>query len=135
MPENQHFCNALLRRKVLPEDQQSPARPHRPFRVRLADQRASPGRELSDKALDPDGEPGPAGREPVRRQPAKGVVLARWLALNPRVLIVDEPTRGIDIAAEERGPSPPVRTGRGRHRCRRDLLRTARTDCVCLIGS
>ena len=28
------------------------------------------------------------------------VVLARWLALNPRVLIVDEPTRGIDIAAK-----------------------------------
>ncbi|MDX6749184.1 sugar ABC transporter ATP-binding protein [Geminicoccaceae bacterium 1502E] len=28
------------------------------------------------------------------------VVLARWLALEPRVLIVDEPTRGIDIAAK-----------------------------------
>ncbi|WP_205625016.1 sugar ABC transporter ATP-binding protein [Geminicoccus roseus] len=28
------------------------------------------------------------------------VVLARWLALNPKVLIVDEPTRGIDIAAK-----------------------------------
>ncbi|HZZ61082.1 MAG TPA: sugar ABC transporter ATP-binding protein [Roseiarcus sp.] len=28
------------------------------------------------------------------------VVLARWLALKPRVLIVDEPTRGIDIAAK-----------------------------------
>jgi ABC-type sugar transport system ATPase subunit len=28
------------------------------------------------------------------------VVLARWLALNPRILIVDEPTRGIDIAAK-----------------------------------
>jgi len=28
------------------------------------------------------------------------VVLARWLALRPRVLIVDEPTRGIDIAAK-----------------------------------
>ncbi len=28
------------------------------------------------------------------------VVLARWLALQPRVLIVDEPTRGIDIAAK-----------------------------------
>jgi ABC-type sugar transport system ATPase subunit len=28
------------------------------------------------------------------------VVLARWLALQPAVLIVDEPTRGIDIAAK-----------------------------------
>ena len=28
------------------------------------------------------------------------VVLARWLALDPRVLIVDEPTRGIDIGAK-----------------------------------
>ena len=28
------------------------------------------------------------------------VVLARWLALQPEVLIVDEPTRGIDVAAK-----------------------------------
>jgi ABC-type sugar transport system ATPase subunit len=28
------------------------------------------------------------------------VVLARWLALNPRILIVDEPTRGIDVGAK-----------------------------------
>jgi inositol transport system ATP-binding protein len=28
------------------------------------------------------------------------VVLARWLALQPKVLIVDEPTRGVDIAAK-----------------------------------
>ncbi|MFT3850238.1 MAG: sugar ABC transporter ATP-binding protein [Propionivibrio sp.] len=28
------------------------------------------------------------------------VILARWLALHPRVLIVDEPTRGIDIGAK-----------------------------------
>ncbi len=28
------------------------------------------------------------------------VVIARWLALQPKILIVDEPTRGIDIAAK-----------------------------------
>lgn len=29
------------------------------------------------------------------------VMLARWIALRPRVLIVDEPTRGIDVGAKE----------------------------------
>jgi ribose transport system ATP-binding protein len=28
------------------------------------------------------------------------VVLAKWLALNPRVIILDEPTRGIDVGAK-----------------------------------
>jgi ribose transport system ATP-binding protein len=29
------------------------------------------------------------------------VVLAKWLSLNPRVLLMDEPTRGIDVVAKE----------------------------------
>jgi ribose transport system ATP-binding protein len=36
----------------------------------------------------------------VETKVAKKVVLAKWLSLDPRVLIFDEPTRGIDVGGK-----------------------------------
>ena len=42
------------------------------------------------------------------------VVIAKWLALHPKILIMDEPTRGIDIGAkaEVHGSDAPARRRR-----------------------
>ena len=37
---------------------------------------------------------------PLRRQPAEGRI-GKWLALEPQVLLLDEPTRGIDVGAKQ----------------------------------
>ena len=53
------------------------------------------------------------------------VVLARWLALRPKVLIVDEPTRGIDVGAKAEVHQLLDDMARAGHRGDRDLLRAA----------
>ncbi len=54
------------------------------------------------------------------------VVLARWLALRPKVLIVDEPTRGIDVGAKVEVHKLLFEMAAFRHRHHRDLLGAAR---------
>jgi ABC-type sugar transport system ATPase subunit len=52
-------------------------------------------RQLSIRMVSPDQ---PAGLLSGGNQ--QKVVLARWLALRPKILIVDEPTRGIDVSSK-----------------------------------
>jgi ABC-type sugar transport system ATPase subunit len=40
-------------------------------------------------------------------------VLARWLARNPKVLILDEPTKGIDVGAKSEISELVLRLARG----------------------
>ena len=42
------------------------------------------------------------------------VVLAKWLNTNPRILILDEPTRGIDVGTKAAVHSSDERVGRAK---------------------
>jgi simple sugar transport system ATP-binding protein len=59
--------------------------------------------ELADKYIEMLNISTPSPDQPVKNLSGgnqQKVILARWLATNPRVLILDEPTRGIDVGAK-----------------------------------
>ncbi len=55
------------------------------------------------------------------------VLLARWLLVNPKVLIADEPTRGVDVGAKAEVHALLRELARARRRRHRDLIRLARS--------
>lgn len=62
----------------------------------------SQAQEMTKKAIADLGIVTPDGEKPIEQLSGgnqQKVILARWLATNPEVLMLDEPTRGIDVGA------------------------------------
>ena len=56
------------------------------------------------------------------------IVMARWLAVSPAVLLLNDPTRGVDMNAKRDLYRPAVGTGRERRRRGHALQRSRRAD-------
>ena len=59
--------------------------------------------EIADKYIEMLSIATPSAEQPVKNLSGgnqQKVILARWLATNPQVLILDEPTRGIDVGTK-----------------------------------
>jgi inositol transport system ATP-binding protein len=54
------------------------------------------------------------------------VLIGRWLLTKPRILILDEPTRGIDVGAKAEIHKLVWRARRAGRRRHHDLVRNAR---------
>lgn len=67
-------------------------------------------------------------------------MLARWIATEPKMLILDEPTRGIDVAAKLEIMDLVKEQCRGwrffsfRRRCRKSCASATRSPCCATAG-
>ena len=83
--------------------------------------------EIADKYIKLLNIATPSADQPVKNLSGgnqQKVILARWLATNPQVLILDEPTRGIDVGAKAEIQKLVLVAGRRRQVLRVHLLRT-----------
>ena len=87
---------------------------HEPFqrqRRAAAGQGATPGDRDGPVDGDQDARPGRGRRSTLSGGNQQKVVVGNWLNTLPEVLLMDEPTRGIDIQAKEQIFSPGARPG------------------------
>ena len=115
-----------------PEERRLQPEPAEPRPARLAAGHAPPRRERSCTStwIDRLRVKTPSAAQPVGLLSGgnqQKVVYGKWLARDPRVLILDEPTRGVDVGAKAEIYAPDRRTRRPRRRGLDDHQRHGRT--------